>query len=134
MNRSTPQCRSAFLEDIASVLEKKSKGLRNSLATFDCTVEESSVEGEAFECLSICCLGYDGHGLSLHLWEDRTAQVHVYNQSSKNAKRVTHSFYPDITNFTTQGICEALKVSMRAHSSIEILAGIWEYDGEITQE
>ena len=126
-----PLCRSDFLQDITIALGRRRKGLNHRVSDFTCEVGQDSSDGQLFERLTISCGIYEGSMICLHLWSDQTAQVVVVGPRSKAHKRTGFWFNPDVSNFTPEGIVEALKQSASNTNSETQIAKIWEYSGEL---
>ncbi|HRH97028.1 MAG TPA: hypothetical protein PLB55_13895 [Prosthecobacter sp.] len=126
-----PLCRSEFLQDVTIALGRWRKGFKYQMAEFECEVREDKDGGESFECLTIHCHEHDGSILSLHLWDDQTALVQTCGATTRGRKRSKLAFYPDISNFTPEGIFAALKQSISNGTSPDLLPQIWEHNGEI---
>ena len=101
------------------------KGFKYQIRRFECEVSYDEDGGQSFECLSIHCYDYDGSIVSLHLWEDQTAQVQV------SGRKHNFSFQPDISNLTPEGVYEALKQSVSIGNFTDTIPEIWEHEGEI---
>ena len=135
-----PLCRAEVLQDITIALGRRSKGFSYSLFDFDCSVSQDDDGDSSYECLTIRGQLHDRSILSLHVWEDRTAQLQYSRKDSRLPQAYRWSFYPNLGGFTPEGIVAALKETFECSSSVYYRADYikrimenWEFDGEVTQ-
>ena len=119
-----PFCRSTFLQDVTIAIGRRRKRFSYSRCTFD--VENTETDEGSLECLLMTA----GHTY-VRIWEDGRASVVFHVVPGKHEKAICWWFYPDISNFTPEGIAQAMRDTVAVPDSKEALCEIWEHEGEV---
>ena len=136
-----PLARHPRLQDISIALGRRSKGLLYHLTDFECDIypsEDDQSGDSAFECLTIRGRKYDDSEISFEFYDDGTAKI-SYSRTLKNVPSPYRwVFSPDISNFTPEGVIEAIKETFAAagylrygEGYLQAIANVWDFSGQI---
>jgi hypothetical protein len=133
-----PLCRAEFLQDFSIALGPCLNPIRHASKSILAELDTCEHEGQNLERLWVWIATWNYTRAGLTLWEDRTFWVSVTLLPTKNNKKYQISFFPECTNFTAEGLVEALRdtvsVSTRLcynESPLPALRRIWRHKGEV---